>query len=320
MKVFNRFKATVLLAALGAISSAQATLVSFDFTGAAQQWVVPTNVTSIDIRAWGAQGQSNAGGVLGGLGGYIAGSFSVTAGDVLNIFVGGGGVISTAGGWNGGGDAGLVGATAALGGGGGGATDIRLNGVELFDRIVVAAGGGGAGGNRVAWQGRGTGGGGGAGYYGGGGGAAWPQLSSTLATGGTQTAGGTGGTSSFVNAPNNNGSAGSLGLGGNGGSEVESNQAGSGTAETGGNGGGLVGEPGKYQTAFTGQSGAGGSSYLDMLINGIVLSGERSGNGYLEIEFTATATQPVAASAPATLALMGLGLSGLFLVRRKMRK
>ena len=319
MKIFNRFKATVLLAAMGAISSAQAAVVSFDYTGAAQQWVVPTNVTTIDIRAWGAQGQSNAGGILGGLGAYIAGSLTVTAGDVLNIFVGGGGDISTLGGWNGGGDAGLVGATAALAGGGGGATDIRLNGVDLFDRIVVAAGGGGAGGNRVVSQGRGTGGGGGAGYYGGGGGAAWPYQSTTLPTGGTQTEGGIGGTANF-GVPNSSGTAGTLGLGGKGGNEVLSSQGGSAVAQTGGNGGGLVGESGKYLNNWTGQSGAGGSSYMDLLINGIALDGQRSGNGYLEIEFIALPTQTVAASAPATLALMGLGLSGLLWVRRKSQK
>lgn len=317
MKLFSKVKATILLATIGSLASAHATLLTFDYTGSVQQWVVPTNVSSIDIKAWGAQGQSNAGGVLGGLGGFVSGSLSVSAGDVLNIYVGGGGIISATGGWNGGGDAGLVGASQAFGGGGGGATDIRLNSTELLDRLFVAAGGGGAGGNRVAGQGRGTGGGGGAGYYGGGGGAAWPYQSLTLATGGTQTSGGNGGTSTYTSVSSNNGSAGSFGLGGNGGEEIKSSQGGSANAMAGGAGGGLQGDAGKYGANWTGQSGAGGSSYLGLLYDTSILTGERSGNGYLELEFNATASQPIAASSPATLAIMGLALGGLFWTRRK---
>ena len=292
---------------LAPVQSAQAALITFNYTGAKQTWVVPDQVSMVTIRAWGAQGQSNAGGIVGGLGGFVGGDLAVNAGDLLNIFIGGGGQQTVTGGFNGGGNAGDVGAASAFGGGGGGATDIRIGGESLLDRVFVAAGGGGAGGNRVAGQGRGTGGGGGAGYYGGGGGAAWPYQSLTLPSGGTQTQGGNGGTSSYGSAPNNNGQAGTLGLGGNGGDEVLSTQADSGTAQTGGAGGGLVGSSGNYVVNWTGQSGAGGSSYAGFLTNLEMLAGVRVGNGLLEIQYELDeVTTP--ASAPGAFALLLLSL------------
>lgn len=313
MKLYKSLKIAAFALAIGPMAAAHADLVSFDYTGEIQQWIVPDNVTSIDISAWGGQGQSNVGGVAGGLGGYVAGTLSVTSGDILNIFVGGGGETSALGGWNGGGDAGLTGHALALGGGGGGATDIRIGGIDLFDRVLVAAGGGGAGGNRVAGSGRGTGGGGGAGYFGGGGGAAWPYESITLPSGGTQSEGGNGGTSTYASAGSNNGTAGALGTGGNGGNEVESDQIGSGTAQSGGAGGGLVGEAGSYSVNWTGQSGAGGSSFIGTLTDTTNLAGVRLGNGFLQIEYEAL----VEVSTPATFALFGIGLAGLVLTRRK---
>ena len=297
---------------IGMVSTAQAAMISFNYTGGVQQWVVPVNVTSIDIRAWGAQGQSNAGGVVGGLGGFVSGTLAVTAGDILNIFIGGGGLVSTSGGWNGGGNAGS-GAAAALGGGGGGATDVRIGGLSLLARVLVAAGGGGAGGNRGHGLGRGTGGGGGAGYYGGGGGAAWPFGSVTLPSGGSQVAGGSGGTSTYNSAPNNDGGAGSLGSGGNGGNEISSNQGGNGTAQTGGAGGGLIGGAGQYLVNWTGQSGAGGSSYIDLLSASSTIAGVRSGNGLLEIDYEVRDAKPV--SAPPSLFLLVLA-SWMFFIKR----
>lgn len=305
-------KASLFAIAIGPIGAAQADTISFEYTGGVQQWVAPSNVHSVEIRAWGAQGQSNAGGVSGGLGGFSTGTLAVTPGDLLSIFVGGGGISSMLGGWNGGGNAG-TGFSGALGGGGGGASDVRIGGVDLINRIIVAAGGGGAGGNRVAGGGRGTGGGGGGGYYGGGGGAAWPYQSLTLPQGGTQTAGGSAGLSSWNFVSGNDGSAGSLGQGGTGGNEVNSNQAGSGTALQGGAGGGLEGQPGQYNINWTGQSGAGGSSFLGSLTDASMIAGNRRGNGFIEFEFEIIEQIPV----PTTLALLGLGLVGLGWSRRK---
>lgn len=248
------------------------------FTGSVQTVVIPSGVTQVTLMASGAQGGSNAQGVTGGLGGYASGVLSVNPGDVLNIYVGG------SNGYNGGGIASNTACPTAQGGNGGGASDIRLNGTSLADRILVAGGGGGAAGNRVSGCGRGSGGAGGGGFYGGGGGASWPQTSTVVPTGGTQNAGGIGGTSTYtVSAPNANGQAGSLGQGGNGGIELNSNQAGSQIGAIGGAGGGTVGVDGSYAGNFSGQSGAGGSSYIGGVTSGTTATGIRTGNGQVII-------------------------------------
>jgi hypothetical protein len=259
---------------------------TFNYTGSTQTFTIPAGVTSIQIESWGAQGNSNAQGIVGGLGGYATGTLAVTPGDILYLEVGGGGTISTTGGYNGGGASGAVGTPDAFGGGGGGCSDVRLNVNSLATRVIVAAGGGGAGGNRVAGLGRGTGGGGGGGYYGGGGGAAWPFGSVILPTGGSQLSGGIGGTSDYSSAPNNNGLPGILGIGGKGGDEIISTQLGSDVASSGGVGGGLSGADGTYAGNFTGQSGAGGSSYITGLTAASTTSGLRTGNGQIILTWT----------------------------------
>ena len=260
---------------------------TYVYTGAPQYFVIPAGVDSVTLEAWGAQGNSNALSVAGGLGGYATGKLAVTAGDTLWIFVGGGGTVTTTGGYNGGGAGGNGGCAQAFGGGGGGASDVRLGGILLSNRVLVGAGGGGAAGNRVSGCGRGNGGGGGAGYYGGGGGAAWPGgTPGANPTGGTQSAGGSGGVSTYTTAaPGNNGANGVLGTGGNGGLELTSNQAGSQAGAVGGIGGSLNGTGGTYSGNFTGQSGAGGSSYYGTLVNGSTSGGVRTGNGEVHITY-----------------------------------
>ncbi len=266
------------------------TQVDFNYTGAVQTWQVPLGVSSVTIETWGAQGNSNAGGVAGGQGGYATGELTVTGGETLYIYVGGGGSTTTSGGWNGGGTAGTVGCTGAFGGGGGGASDVRQGGTGLANRVIVGAGGGGAGGNRVQGCGRGTGGGGGGGWYGGGGGSAWPGIpddynNGLLATGGTQSAGGNGGVSTWPTVSNNNGYPGAFGVGGTGGDEIESNQSGSATGPVGANGGGLTGSTANYNPGnnWTGMSGAGGSSYVGGVASGSTSAGVRTGNGFVRI-------------------------------------
>lgn len=253
---------------------------TYYYTGAVQTLVVPANVTAINIKAWGSQGGSNAQALAGGLGGYAEGDLAVTPGTILYINVGG------RTGFNGGGIAPEPGCSVSRGGHGGGATDVRYGGTDLNNRVIVAGGGGGAGGNRNQACGRGGGGGGGGGYYGGGGGAGWPFGSTTLPTGGTQSSGGIAGTSIYT--PENNGSPGSWGTGGNGGSEIFSNQVGSGIAQTGGTGGGLTGADGLYVVNWTGQSGAGGSSFIGGVTNGSTTSGVRSGDGSVIITVLCT--------------------------------
>ena len=87
------------------------------------------------VNATGAEGGGGNDQSSGGLGGWVQASLSVTAGQMLYIYVGGDG--ST--GFNGGGygDYGYY--------EGGGATDIRTISGNLTSRLIVAGGGGGFG-------------------------------------------------------------------------------------------------------------------------------------------------------------------------------
>jgi hypothetical protein len=119
------------------ISAAQFT---FTFTGSVQQFSIPYGVVDdrIHVDLYGASGGSD--GVYGapGYGARVLTDLQLLSGTVINIYVGGK-PSDTFGGWNGGGNA-IPGYSAS---GGGGASDIRINGMGLFNRIVVAGGGGG---------------------------------------------------------------------------------------------------------------------------------------------------------------------------------
>ena len=126
---------------------------TFTYTGAVQNWTVPTGVTQIDIAVWGAEGggsalSGNGSSGQGGKGGYSSGTLNVTPGEVLSIYVGGHGASSTsgvaAGGFNGGGS-GYASSSGEPGNGGGGASDVRQGGNALPNRVIVAGGGGGGG-------------------------------------------------------------------------------------------------------------------------------------------------------------------------------
>ncbi|GBR75597.1 hypothetical protein NO2_0255 [Candidatus Termititenax persephonae] len=106
----------------------------FIFTGDVQIFTVPEDGT-YRLEVCGAQG-GNVNNYFGGKGGYTKCNISLTTGNTLYVYVGG------QGGYNGGG--------VSTGNGkgtlyGGGATDIRLGGQNLTNRIIVAGGGGGAG-------------------------------------------------------------------------------------------------------------------------------------------------------------------------------
>ena len=158
---------------------AQPDTLIFNYTGAPQSWTVPDGTDQVTIIAAGAKGGDGQGGVSGGLGFRVKGYIDVVPGDVLNIYVGGMGSstnsgILQGGGWNGGGN--TTGIPGGLRGGGGGASDVRLNGTSIADRIIVAAGGGGS----CDFVSQGGDGGGDNGEDG-----------STYTTGGSQTSGGT---------------------------------------------------------------------------------------------------------------------------------
>ena len=152
--------ATGALAILSAAAAPALASTTYNYTGAAQTFMVPTTGL-YTIVAYGASGVP-MGGFAGGLGAEIGDTFNLTAGDILAIDVGGSGANDGTYGGGGGGTfvvditAGNMILTIAGGGGGG-----EGNGVY---------GGGGPGGNSTLKGGSGAGAGGGGGGFGDGGG------------------------------------------------------------------------------------------------------------------------------------------------------
>ena len=255
------------------------TTVTFNFTGNVQTWTVPPCVTSINVTAAGADG----GGSAGGNGAVVTGTLAVTPGQVLNIYVGGTGTCNTnsGGGWNGGGTGKAANSSANGSCGGGGATDIRIGGTALANRVIVAAGGGGMGGgtqDAAGGVGGCANGATGVNSFGGGG------------TGGTQTSGGTGGNPW---GSGQNGASGSLGNGAAGATDNCYNNS-----PGGGGGGGLYGGGSGGADCFSsapyGGGGGGGGSSLTPAGGGCT-QGSNNAAGYLTITYiggvgTATAT------------------------------
>ncbi|QWD79425.1 autotransporter-associated beta strand repeat-containing protein [Polynucleobacter sp. MWH-Spelu-300-X4] len=245
---------------------------NFTYTGAVQTYTAASAGT-YTFYVWGASGgnaAANSASVFGN-GGYASGTYTLTAGQTISIYVGGqggsvAGTAGTAGGWNGGGRGGSM-----NGGSGGGATDIRIGGTALSNRVIVAGGGGGADN-------------GGAGGAGGG----LTGISSSAgggveATGGSQVSGGTASSSNGYT-----GTAGSLGVGGD-------NAVYSGSYEHGGGGGGGY-YGGGGGTPWNG--GGGGSSYVGGVTGGVTIAGNATqtstgggtqtgqvGNGYARVVF-----------------------------------
>ena len=267
---------------------------TFNYTGSVQTFTVPSCVSSIVIQAKGAQGGIAAIGGTGGLGGIASGTLNVTPGDILSFYIGG------SNGYNGGGSGGANGNPVfGFGGYGGGASDVRLNGTTLQNRVIVAGGGGGGGSNgtwpscQVAGPAGNGGDGGGligsTGTFGvgnpcncqGGGGAG--------ATGGTQVSGGIhgayAGNTACLRANWTAGQDGTLGQGGNG-SAIYYN----GTGGSGGGGGGYYGggSGGSGSDTTPGGGGGGGSSYTGGVTSGSTTSATWSGNGIVTITYTSS--------------------------------
>ena len=251
---------------------AQTFVQTFSYTGGTQTFVVPSCVSSLSLDVMGASGgTSNPVFCDGGSGGRVTGVLPVTAGQTLNIYVGGVGTngstsTSALGGFNGGGNGSYVSASYG-GGGGGGASDIRIGGTALSNRVVVAGGGGGGAYNyfTVNYDKGGAGGGlnGEGGYSGG------ALLGNGYTgSGGTQSSGGSAGNyPSFCSA-----SSGSLGVGGAAGT-CGNTGGGGGSGYYGGGGGVWAG-------------GGGGSSYTDPSITNVVhTQGYRTGSGIISFTY-----------------------------------
>ena len=231
--------AAAIAAAAGASDALAASPVQFNYTGAAQAYVIPANVNAVAVTAVGGSG-GNAG-YAGGRGAVVASTVPVTPGSTLYVYVGGNGAGggSAAGGFNGGGNASGYGGGAS----GGGASDIRTAAGDLASRLLIAGGGGGAGSGYDTTAPGGDAGspngsaGGGSDSYGQPGG------------GGTQSAGGNGGSSSVGGV----GASGSFGQGGGAGLYFYPPYLGGGAG-----GGGYYGGGGGGSFA----AGGGGSDYV----------------------------------------------------------
>ncbi|MBD3638641.1 MAG: hypothetical protein HUJ25_14915 [Crocinitomicaceae bacterium] len=175
----------------------------FEYTGKFQTYIVPEGVNSIEVELWGAGGGYGSwerarypDKYKPGNGGKITATYPVEPGSKVFVFVGGRGDNATdtyqgKGGFNGGGDGNNTGDYGPYcGGGGGGASDIRIGGSGLGDRVLVAGGGGGAGSN---YPDGGDHGGHGGGLEGEDGQSNGGTAHESVGRGGTQTSGGKGG-------------------------------------------------------------------------------------------------------------------------------
>jgi hypothetical protein len=262
---------------------------AYSFSGA-PVFVTVATTGVYDIDAFGARGgaslsRGSTPASAGGLGAEEGGSFTLTAGEKLEIFVGGAG--SSASGFSYGG-----------GGGGGGTFVLANTGASGTYVPLLVAGGGGGGyesagsGGTIGTAGLGAGGAAGGYDYSGGGGAGFKGAGAkghgdryngnggaSLAGGSTGGAGGT-----YQNV-----SAGKGGFGGGGGGGADQGGGGGGGGYTGGNGG--------YK------AGGGGGTSFDSggVIAAQTMAGVQAGNGSLTI------TQNAACYCPGTLILTTSG-------------
>lgn len=252
---------------------------TFSYTGAAQYFTVPPCVSTITVDVYGAQGGVPSGNTASGKGARVQATLQVTGGTQLQVNVGGQGGLPN-GGWNGGGSGNSNASSGNRGYGGGGASDIRVSGYGLGDRLVVAGGGGGHGSENSSHSSNSS-------FYGGAGG----QNGSTgtcgnctggctQAVGGSQSAGGAAATGSNMAGASTGGAQ------GQGGDAAGSS---SGYWGGGGGGGGYYGG-GASRGCGSGSAGggAGGSSWVNPL-NAIgsptYTSGHQTGNGLIIISW-----------------------------------
>ncbi len=243
---------------------------TFYFTGETTEWLVPEGVTEIMVRAWGASGGHGSGPGyelnMGGRGAYVTGRVAVTPGETIYINVGGQGENAqladiAEGGWNGGGTGGLDTMYVGNGaGGGGGATDIRIGGNDLENRVLVAAGGGGASKNAPGGAGGTTIGLDGNSVY-----------SGVAGQGGTLEVGG------IVHLTDRGATSGEFGMGGNGSTH---------RASWGGGGGGAGYYGGSGGTATEDHNNGRGSSFAGDVTHIEMLADQRIGNGTLYLYYS----------------------------------
>jgi len=234
----------------------------FDYTGD-EQTFSPNCNGYYKFEAWGAQGNgsnfSSVGVSLGGKGAYTSGYVYLDSSKAVTVVVGAGGNVASSystlssslssSNYNGGGAGAFDTSESANigehGFAGGGATDFRIAGSTLNDRVMVAAGGGGGG-----WSGNGSS----DQYYMYGGGA-----------GGALTGIAPGGSSSYIVGTQVSGNA--FGVGGSGRFELGGNNNG-----TGGGGGGFYGGGSGLSFTKPNSSGSGGSSFISGYLGSVAIT------------------------------------------------
>ena len=312
---FSVLSAASLMALAASASFASATTCdgTFSYTGTIEYCTV-ANTGDYSITAFGAQGGTGAAGP-GGLGAEIAGVLSLTAGEEIEIVVGGQGGIYP-----------------GRGGGGGGSFVVEVGTGPIYTPLVIAGGGGGAAANSANEPASST-------QNGAAGGTTVPGSSS--GAGGTGGNGGQGSSSSYSNGGDGGGgggfyTAGTAGLtalytGGGGGQSFLGGALGGTSADGaggfggGGGGGGNNGGGGGggYSGGGGGGDGAGGGgggSFLDPDYTLALLVGnENAGDGRVFITESETIVTSAVTPLPGTLPLLatGLGAMGLFGWRRK---
>lgn len=246
--------------------------VTFNVSSSLQTFTVPLGVSKIHVDCVASKGwtytypspQTGSKTGNGGNGGRVQCDLAVNGGETLYIMVGGIPSSSSVS-YN--------------------ASDIRLGGTALANRIIVAGGGGGG----TSGYRHGADGGAGGGTTG----ASTSYTASSYgkgAGGGTQSAGGAGGTNSTYGALSaGNGQLGNGGSSNRGGNIGDTaGQAGAGGAGYYGGGGGIafgVFFSGSEQGSW-GCGGAGGSSYTNSNCSNVVhTKGYRNGAGYVTISF-----------------------------------
>jgi gliding motility-associated-like protein len=289
---------------------------TFSYNGGYQVFVVPPCVTTVSVDLRGASGANPFDKVSNtsyGFGGRLRGLLSVVPGQTLIVFVGGQGGSSGSGGFNGGGSGGNTGNTdgscpTGPAAGGGGASDIRMGGNALTDRVAVAGGGGGAGRDYCLGTCQPCGCGGSGGNGGGfsslfsNGGTAYDCGYSYAGSGtnnglGASTSGaGGGGTGDSGGA---NGSAGSFGAGGSGASGYYDVAGGGGGGGYYGGGGGGAASSGN---GVGGGGGGGGSSFAHATyVTGAITNvGFQNGNGLVIISYNLAGSPVTAQASPSS--------------------
>jgi hypothetical protein len=233
----------------GIITPTNKTKVSF-YNEAANTWTVPAGVTRIFVKMWGAGGGGGSYGSwrqggLGGGGGFTHALLNVVPGEVIQIRPGGRGWERPAAATaypDGGGAASSGGSDNQFSGNGGGSSSIRIPSISSTVYALYAGGGGGGGAGVNFTVSSGGAGGGLTGqpgtrssYYG----------TTVQGLGGTQTAGGAGGTGDW--------STGGAGTAGQGGTHQSTYMYGA-----GGGGGYYGGGSGCHQSSAPAHMGAGG--------------------------------------------------------------